>query len=377
MKSILFIMPALPGGGAEKVLIDILKHIQYSAYEVSLFLEYREGVYLQDVPEPVQVISLHGQNNLWFQRIHRRLAERGLYALFHEIVYKKMFLSRFKGRRYDTIISFMEGSALKFHSYIVDKGEKNLSWVHIDLQRKHWSLMFFRNSEDERRCYELMDKVVFVSNDAKEKFQDLYHISDDKCVVHYNIIDVENIRALAQSDCVEKKRKFTICMIGRLNRQKRFDRAVAVAKRLKTWGLDFELWIIGDGELRGEIEAEINNESLNDVVRLKGFVKPPYSLLAQSDMFLNTSEAEGFSLVVAEAFCLGIPVVSTNVSGPRELLGDSEYGILTSQSIDDISMAVKTMMVDSEVREHYSKMSLVRSKAFNVRSSMNAFYQLL
>lgn len=377
MKSLLFLMPSLPGAGAEKVLIEILRHIDYTQYNVSLFLEYREGVYLQDVPDKVSIIALHGPNNLWFQRLHRRLVERGWYAPFHELVYRRMFLSLLRGKRYDTIISFMEGSAVKFHSYIFDKGKRNISWVHIDFQQKHWSLDFFRDAEDERQCYEKMDKIVFVSNDAKTGFDSLFHLSAEKYAVHYNIIDADRIRRLSQMCTAEQKNRFTICMLGRLNTQKRHDRAISVAKTLKELGYDFELWIIGDGELREKIENQIIEAGLQDVVKLKGFINPPYSMLAQADIFLNTSEAEGFSLVVAEAFCLGIPVVSTNVSGPRELLGDSEYGILTSQEEKDIASAVRTMMDNSLLRKHYSVMSLTRSQMFNVDASMSAFYKLL
>ena len=377
MKSVLFLMPSLPGAGAEKVLIEILRHIDYTQYNVSLFLEYREGVYLQDVPDKVSIIALHGPNNLWFQRLHRRLVERGWYAPFHEMVYRRMFLSLLRGKRYDTIISFMEGSAVKFHSYIFGKGKRNISWVHIDFQQKHWSLDFFRDAEDERQCYEKMDKIIFVSNDAKTGFDSLYHLSAEKYAVHYNIIDADRIRRLSQMCTAEQKKRFTICMLGRLNTQKRHDRAISVAKTLKELGYDFELWIIGDGELRGKIEKQINEAGLQDVVKLKGFINPPYSMLAQADIFLNTSEAEGFSLVVAEAFCLGIPVVSTNVSGPRELLGDSEYGILTSQEEKDIASAVRTMMDKPQLRKHYSVMSIIRSQMFNVDASMSAFYKLL
>ena len=377
MKSVLFIMPSLPGGGAEKVLIEILRHIDYTQYNVSLFLEYREGVYLQDVPDKVSIIALHGPNNLWFQRLHRRLVERDWYASFHEMVYRRMFLSVLRGKRYDTIISFMEGSAVKFHSYIFDKGKRNISWVHIDFQQKHWSLDFFRDAEDERQCYEKMDKIIFVSNDAKTGFDSLFHLSAEKYAVHYNIIDADRIRRLSQMCTAEQKNRFTKCMLGRLNTQKRHDRAISVAKTLKELGYDFELWIIGDGELREKLENQIIEAGLQDVVKLKGFINPPYSMLAQADIFLNTSEAEGFSLVVAEAFCLGIPVVSTNVSGPRELLGDSEYGILTSQEEKDIASAVRTMMDKPQLRKHYSVMSIIRSQMFNVDASMSAFYKLL
>lgn len=72
-----------------------------------------------------------------------------------------------KGEQFDTIVSFMEGAAVKFHSYIIHKANNNLSWVHIDLKQKHWSLDFFRNEKDEFRVYRKMDKIVFVSEDVK------------------------------------------------------------------------------------------------------------------------------------------------------------------------------------------------------------------
>lgn len=376
MKSILFLMPALLGGGAEKVLVDIFRNFDYTNYEVTLFLEYEEGVYLQDVPKEVKLLHLHHKNNIWFQRIHRRLVDRGWYPWFHEAIYRRMFLRVLRNKRYNTIISFLEGSSVKFHSYIVDRADQNLSWVHIDLLQKHWTSSFFRNTAEERTCYEKMDKVVFVSNDAKSAFCKLFIFPEDKCVVQYNIIDVNNIRSLSMSGRPNKE-KFTICMIGRLNRQKRYDRALEVANKLKNHGYEFEIWILGEGELLNEIKSRIEFDGLSDVVKLKGFVRPPYGYLAQSDLLLCTSESEGFSLVVAEAFSLGIPVVSTNVSGPRELIGDSEYGILTEQSPDEIFNAVAALMDDAELRHHYSQQGIERSAMFGVEESMRNLYALI
>lgn len=124
-----------------------------------------------------------------------------------------------KGERFNTIVSFMEGAAVKFHSYIIHKANNNLSWVHIDLKQKHWSLDFFRNEKDEFKVYRKMDKIVFVSEDVKRMFLELYAIENDKCKVIYNLIDKNVIQRLAISNNAIK-RKFTICMVGRLNRQK-------------------------------------------------------------------------------------------------------------------------------------------------------------
>ena len=101
-KNIMFMMPALPGGGAEKVLIDILKNFDYASYEVTLFLEYKEGVYLNDVPEEVRILALHSQNTIWFERFHRVLRIFHSYVLFHTLVYKYMFMKLLKGEQFDT-----------------------------------------------------------------------------------------------------------------------------------------------------------------------------------------------------------------------------------------------------------------------------------
>ena len=194
--------------------------------------------------------------------------------------------------------------------------------------------------------------------------------------MQYNLIDGKNILGQIGSKHVEKK-KFTICMVGRLNRQKRYDRAVEVAHRLKADGLDFELWILGEGELRATIESQIKSYGLEETVLLKGSVKPPYPYVSQSDLLLCTSESEGFSLVIAEAFCMGVPVVSTNVTGPTELLGDSEYGLLTDESIDSIYHAVKSVMTDEQLRKHYAVKSCERAKIFSVERFMKDFYTLL
>lgn len=375
-KRILFIMPGLPGGGAEKVLIDILKNFDYESYEVTLFLEYREGTYLTDIPQDVNVQSLHKSNNLWFQRLHRRLMERNKYGIFHEIVYRPMFLWLMRGERYDAIISFMEGSAVKFHSYIINKAKNNISWVHIDLKKKHWSLDFFRNKEDEANCYKKMNKIIFVSNDARQRFLELYPIQPEKCSVIYNLIDAGSIKQQA-SLIYPHKRKSTICMVGRLNRQKRYDRAIEVANLLKRNGYDVDFWILGEGELELELKMQIKKYGLEDMFFLKGFIKPPYAYMAQADLLLNTSESEGFSLVIAEAFCLGIPVVSTKTSGYMGLLQQSQYGILVDENVDAIYHRVVTMIENEELRNKYVQKALERAGIFQVKETMNHIYSII
>lgn len=375
-KKVLFMMPALPGGGAEKVLMDVLKHFDYQTYTVTLFLEYREGVYLADIPRQVEVLALHGKNNLWFQRIHRRLAERKLYIPFHECVYRRMLLRLLRNRSFDTIVSFMEGAAVKFHSYIFDKAQRNVSWVHIDLKKKHWSLGNFRDEDDECAAYRRMDEIVFVSQDARSRMLEMYPLDASRCSVLYNLIDAEAIQEKANSILVEKRR-FTVCMVGRLNRQKRYDRAVEVAHRLKEAGYEVDFWVLGEGELEADLRRQIARYGLEDSFILKGFVKPPYAYLAQADMLLNTSESEGYPLTICEALCLGVPVVATRITGASEILDDSRYGLLVDEAVDSIYQGIKSLLDDRQKLGMYAQKAKERSEIFQVSETMKSVYELL
>lgn len=369
-KSVLFIMPALPGGGAEKVLIDILRRFDRDRFQLTLLLLFRDDVYTSSIPDDVEVLYLHRRSTLNHERIIRRLRMYGMYHRFVDWYYKPLVRRKLKGRRFDSIVSFMEGAAVRMHSFIMDKGNRNVSWVHIDLKTKHWSKDFFRSDHQERDIYERMDGVAFVSDESRDKFIELFDYDKSNLTTIYNLIPRDEIRrAAAQKDV--RKEKFTIILVGRLNSQKRFDRAIDVAKKLREAGSDFEMRIIGEGELRGDLECRIEKYGLAGIVKLLGFRKPPYPDMAIADLYLSTSSSEGYPLTLCEALCLGLPVVSTKTTGPSEILDDSRYGLLVDHDIDSIYNGVKRMIDDEELREMYRVQSEKRSRMFDVEATMN------
>lgn len=372
---ILFMMPAMLNGGAEKVLIDILKHFDYNKYNVSLLLECKEGPYINDIPDEVELIYLH-KKNLWIERLYRYMIMLHCKWLVYQILCRIPLSWSLKGRHFDTIISFMEGMAVRMHSYIYDKADRNISWVHIDFKKKHWSLDFFNNEQDEYECYQNMDKIIFVSRDAGYRFKEIFKFDENKFEVVYNLIDCDEIKKLADSKIV-KKNKFTICMVGRLNHQKRYDRALEVARKLKETGYNLEFWILGDGEQMTRLRDKVKEYDLEDYFLLKGFIKPPYPYMKQSDILLISSESEGFSLVACEAFCLGVPVVSTKTSGPTELIKSSKAGLLVNENIDDIYMGLKYMIDNESFRNECSVNALDFANTFNICSKMEEIYSLL
>ena len=376
MKRVLFIMPDLPGGGAEKVLIDILRHWDYERCAVTLLLEFAAGVYVNDIPQQVELKVLPIRIRA-FRKAAKLLKIKPVSRLCTGIFTKG--LRNFAGSGYDAIVSFMEGPAVKLHSFLADRAARNLSWVHIDMAQKHWSEAYFDGLEDERAAYGRMDEVVFVSEQAKQGFESLFGGIGGRHSVIYNLIDAEQIRR--QAGAVSKTnaagRPFIISMAGRLNRQKRYDRALEAAAILQGRGCDFELHIAGDGELLPEMKEMAATLGIAEKIKFLGFRKPAYADMAAGDVFLNSSEAEGYPLTLCEALCLGLPVVATDVSGAREILGENEYGIVVPQSPEAIAEALMTLYGNPTELKRLEAQALLRSESFDIPGTMGKIYSTI
>lgn len=109
-------------------------------------------------------------------------------------------------------------------------------------------------------------------------------------------------------------------------------------------GLDHDLWIVGDGEERSLLEAYIHENHLEASAKLLGFRENPYNLMYAADILVCSSIFEGFSTFVTEGLILGKPIITTDVSGMHELLGDSEYGLITANDDEAFYEGVKRML---------------------------------
>lgn len=373
-KRVLFILNHLEIGGAEKVLITFLKNLDYSYYDVEILLVYFKGLYIKDIPVNVKIRYLFTKSNSFLEKVFRNLYVRFGVDLYSFFVKMRVF------RRYDIIISFIGGSILKYHKYILDFAKTNISWVHTDLLilEKLDKENYFCTKKEQKEIYEKMDKIVFVSNDAIKQFGILYPQNMASKYLVYNPIDkciITQFRKEYKRNYVD--RCFNIVSVGRLSGEKGFDRLIRLAKRLKVDGYNFHINIIGDGYQRRELKNLIEINAVENNISLLGFLNPPYEVMSNADLFVLCSKLEGFSLVVAEAFCLGLPVISTKTTGPVELLDNDRYGILTEHDDDSIYKAVKRMIDDDFLREYYHNKSLERAEFFDIKCVMNTFYSIL
>lgn len=374
-KRILIIQQNLCGGGAEKVLSDILNRFDYNRYDVTLLLIREEGVYLETVPTNVKIKSIYGRDNRMFPRwFYNRFSSPFLPSV-KKIELLKLWFTIGSGKKYDCVISFLEGWSLSFHSHCL--GKRNISWVHVDLKAMHWTKKFFETTEKERLAYEKMDEIVWVSKQAKDSFQELFDTKFPGKVI-YNLIECKKIRENANEEIDNiRNSQYVLCNIGRMSSQKRQDRLVRIVNILiNQFNLDVEVWILGEGEKKDEIIQLSQLLGIEDKVKLLGFRKNPYPYVKAADAFVMTSDTEGLPLVVCESLCLGKPVVSTAITGPSELLAD-DSGILTSLDEEEIASKIYQLLTDKELHNHYCRKAVVRSAIFDPEATMQQIYALI
>lgn len=377
-KNILFIMHGMPIGGAEKVLVDLLKHIDYDKYSIDLLLYYNYGELLHEIPNHVSIYSLFEYpSSSFYSRIYRKLLSCLSLSNF---IQRRAVLNIFKNKKYDTIISFCQGHAHKLHTFLTGHASKNISWVHTDMNPNNWGKYIFDgNLKKQEFAYNMMDTIVFVSNKAKETFNKTFNISskiNQVCI--YNLIDTSKINKMANVEVVPRDNtKIIFSNIGRLCEAKSQYRLIEAANILKKRFANFEIWIIGEGILRKQLEDKISENDLQDYVKLLGLQKNPYVYLSSSDIFVLTSHLEGFPLVVCEALVLGKPIISTKITGPTEILDDSKYGILVEENIEEIANAMYELAVNNDLRLKYSKLSILRSQMFQIDKTLQDIYNII
>lgn len=323
------------GGGAEKLLLQFLCFIhEYTNNEIDLLLTYNTGVYLEDIPDYVNKQFIFSKKD---------------YQSEEKIKYEAEEISKkYINDVYDCAIAFLEGSSTKLLAYADIPDKSKYSWVHIDLDKRHYTESLYKNIQEEIECYRRFNKIAVVSKGVYDAFLKVFGIEfKNKLQILYNPINIDIIRKKAR-ECQLVYSKFTICSMGRLVSQKGFDRLILASARLKNMGYDFHLIILGSGARKDELLTLINDNKLENNVFLYGFIKNPYPYLAASDLYICSSRTEGYSLSVCEAIALGKPIISTQCTGVPEVFQLCNCGAIVPNSTEGITIGIKKYLDDYE-----------------------------
>ena len=159
---------------------------------------------------------------------------------------------------------------------------------------------------------------------------------------------------------------------------KHFDRVLRIHKRMLDQGYPVHTYLLGDGPERNELERFVLENQLSQTVTFLGYQTNPYKYVANCDLFVCASIAEGFSTAATEALIVGTPVCTVEVSGMKEMLGqNNEYGIVTENNEEALYQGIKTLLDDPALLDHYKKQASIRGKAFSTENTVKAVEEML
>lgn len=359
-KKILFLVESFGCGGVEKVFIDLINYMDVDKYDITVMSIWDYGVRKKSLRTDIKYKSIF-PNIKGISRIFHPFVEKSSGRLLYQLGIRE---------KYDMEIAFLEGRATKIIGASTNKDSRKLAWIHIDLSNGHWTSKTFRNNlQLEKECYQKFDDLVFVSHSAKKGFIKLFgdDFKDQQLHVKYNPIMGEEILKKKNeilNDIIKPTDKPLLVTSGRLVEQKGYERLLKVCRQLNQENFNYELWILGEGWARPQLEELIKKYQLTNV-KLLGFKENPYPYIKQGDLFVCSSVNEGFSLVIAEAMILGLPIISTNCAGPNELLDFGEYGLLVDNSETEIYKGLKRLLNDPNLLAYYRKKSEKRVPFFD------------
>jgi glycosyltransferase involved in cell wall biosynthesis len=212
----------------------------------------------------------------------------------------------------------------------------------------------------DRLCLPCYERVICVSEDLHQQCL-AAGVPAARCLLIENGIDTrEYARTLSTRQARERlgldPGRLVVGAVGRLSAEKGFDLLIGAADRLLGAGLDFDLWIIGEGDEQPRLEALIAERGRQDRIRLLGYQAKPWDFYQAMDVFALSSLREGLPNVLLEALAAEVPVVATKVAGIPRLIQHAANGLLVPPGDGEaLSQALALLLTDGPLRRWLGK----------------------
>ncbi len=331
-------LPALLGGGAERVMVNLARGFYERGYRVDIVLAKAEGPYLDLVPEGVRVVDF-GLERPGVRRLPRVVPQLLRYLR------RNRPPALLAGLEHANLVALWSRALARTDTRVVIS-------VHNTLSQKVF--ITWRMRTLLRWTYPWTDAAIAVSQGVATDLTALTGLAADKIQVVYNPVLTSSDLSVPPPDPPHPWLNGPdplIIGMGRLIPQKDFATLVSAFARLRAT-TNAKLLILGEGPEREALLHLAERLGVRNDVALPGFVSTPRSYLAAADLFVLSSRWEGFGNVIVEAFSVGTPVVATDCpNGPREILANGRYGHL-ARVADPDDLAAKMRAALTEPSDH-------------------------
>lgn len=363
---ILFVISNLGGGGAERALLNLVNRLDRTRFQPYLALYQKEGTFLRELALDVPVYEIQP---IGYGFLHRnwarvRAVKRLCGQLRPVLIMSALWQVNIVVLLTDTLFDL--GCPIVTSEHTALKIDLRSKWQrHI-----YWPLA--------REAYRHAAKVVAVSKGIASELCETLSLPPDKFSVIHNPVALDEIRDLSMLSSTSLSiARPCLVAVGRLARPKNYPMLIRAMSRVAE-ATPVHLYILGEGLERSCLEELIRDLNLQAVVHMLGFQRNPYTYMRQADVFVLSSDYEGFGNVIVEAMGLGVPVIATDCPyGPREILADGEYGVLVPTGDERaLAEAILSLLHDPDTRRRLGEKAKRRAEEFSVEKIVRRYERL-
>ncbi len=337
---ILHIINNLGSGGAESMLVNFLKYSKNKA-DIDLLLIVDDKI-VYNLPENIKIFTLQPKG--------KRYSLKKLYRLFKLI----------RKENYDIVHAhlFPTQYYLALIKIFLPKKIKLVTTEHNTTNNRR---QFFITKIIDYLLYSFYDHIVFISEGVKKQFEKDFNFKKFKGSVINNGISLENFKPKISKN---EKDIIKLLMVARFSKQKDH---ITLLKAFRLLNNKYELSLVGEGEKMGEIINYVEELNLSERVHFLGFQRNIPKIYSEHDIFILSSNWEGFGLVAVEAMASGLPVIASDTEGLNEVVKDA--GILFPKK-DHIKLAYEIERVahDNKLYNELTNKGILRSKNYDIKT---------
>lgn len=362
----MFVVPNLGGGGAERTMLNICTHLDRRSFEPVFVMGEKKGPYCSQIPQDVLAISM--------DEAHMRRCISKLASIIRSIKPDIVFSTL----THMNIVSIAAHSMSKSTSRVLVREASVYNEALTQMSKVRRSLLDIM----VRTQYRKADAVAFLSEGAADDFAKTFSsIDDSKYRVVHNPVDIRRISKMKQEPIEAQwwpSSKRTIIAAGRLNPVKGYNYLLEAMKIVLRSLPDTRLVVMGSGEEEENLRGYSRQLGIDESVVFVGFQENPFKYIAKSDVFVLSSLWEGFANVIVEAMACGVPVIATDCPyGPREIIQDDVTGILVpTRDSKALALSIIRVLEDPPLARKLVGNGIVRANDFDVATIVRGYEML-